>query len=51
MPIEIKELHVKVTVKEEGDKGGTSQEENSSSELIQDCVDQVMDILKDKKER
>lgn len=52
MPIEVRELIIKTTVtKESGGKGGGMIQPNVKEEIIADCVDQVMDILKDKMER
>lgn len=53
MPIEIRELVIKVEVGKErgnapaqaGATGGDNQQ------IVQECVDQVMEILKEKKER
>ena len=50
MPIEIKELHIKINV-----KGGDQKPQDSGAEgkdkLVQECMDQVMTILKNKDER
>jgi len=60
MPLQIKELYIKVTVNSDEEKstpaaGNTGPENNSSlslnnSEIIADCVEQVMQILKEKME-
>jgi hypothetical protein len=60
MPLQIKELHIKVTVNSDEEQstpaaGNTGPETNSSSsvnnsEIIADCVEQVMQILKEKME-
>ncbi len=57
MPIEIRELHIKVFVKEED----VNFEENKSvnpaklndlkSEIIEDCTQKVLEKLKEKQER
>ncbi len=52
MPIEVRELIIKGTVtnaKGRRSGGGTSKKDRES--MIQDCVDKVMEILKDKKDR
>ena len=62
MPIEIRELHIRVNVtppatRQEGAAATTSQAgENSTSakekqEIIAECVEQVMKMLKNQKER
>ena len=50
MPIEIKELHIKINVKEGGEKSSDS-DGAGKSEIIQECLDQVMTVLKNKDER
>ena len=53
MPIEIKELIIRVEVGNQRqparNAAGPSGEDRR--QLVQDCVDQVMEILKEKKER
>lgn len=60
MPIEIRELHIKVTVNEqEPNSSGKAnlspehqeQQEMDEQALIANCVEQVLDILKHRKER
>ena len=59
MPIEVRELVIKVTVNqpESGKKQSSAQEparENKDRErdnLVQHCVEQVFDIIHNKKER
>lgn len=53
MPIEIKELHIKINVSEEA---GHSQQRNNSQKdskekIIEACVEQVMEIISKKEER
>ena len=66
MPIEIKELHIKVTVSD-NTQGAQSQTNNGSganssatttpqsggntSAIVQECVDKVLEILKNKTDR
>ena len=50
MPIEIKELHIKINVKG-GEKKPQEDGGKGKSKLVQECVDQVMTILKNKDER
>jgi hypothetical protein len=55
VPIEIRELVIKVTVDESGpgEKGGAGKGAGGSERagIISDCVDQVMQILRDNSER
>lgn len=50
MPIEIKEMHIKINVSE---KPTSDKTESSSSGdmLIQECMDQMTKLLNDKEER
>ena len=54
MPIEIREVVIRAEVGPEkgaGETTSTSGAGNDTQALIQACVDQVMDILKEKAER
>lgn len=57
MPIEIRELHIKATVgatgtkEEQGGTSGSSNEQMDRTKLIAECVEKVLQILRDKKER
>lgn len=57
MPIEINEVHVRVTVSEaDADSSKVSvpagqQDSNSSDKVLAQSVEQVLEILRDKKER
>ena len=57
MPIEIRELVIKVSVEDEAtaknSKGGTAYPNgiNPSEQLINICVEKVFEILKEKKDR
>lgn len=59
MPLEIKELHIKATLSDthqhqgRGEQGGNdgSSGNNSKDEIINLCVEKVLQILKDKMER
>lgn len=54
MPIEIKELHIKINVSgdsEQRQSRGGGEEENSKEKIIEACVDQVMELLSKKEER
>jgi hypothetical protein len=52
MPIEIKELHIKINV---GDRPGSSMQDSTKKldrdTMIAECVEQVLDILAKKGER
>ncbi len=53
MPIEIKELHIKINVSGESEqrqsRGGDA--ESSKEKIVEACVEQVMEILSKKEER
>ncbi|MCB0555662.1 MAG: hypothetical protein KDD02_19100 [Phaeodactylibacter sp.] len=55
MPLEIRELHIKATISDDGrPEGGSSSAtlpEQPTDEIIRACVDQVLQILKEKAER
>jgi len=60
MPIEIKELHIKVTVDaasggQSGGRasaaGGTAADAGSKDAIVAECVEQVLQILRAKRER
>ena len=54
MPIEIKELHIKIKVDEGANKGNASNKgaaKEDKSQLIAVCVEEVMEILRQQKER
>lgn len=53
MPIEIRELIIKATVSDrESERQAGSQEQRAKKEeIIQECVEQVLQILKEKNER
>jgi len=53
MPIEIKELNIKINVSGESERpqGGGSEQENAKEKIIEACVEQVMEILSKKEER
>mgnify|MGYP000341217029 CR=1 FL=1 len=59
MPIEIRELHIRVKVNERenrprkpGDKTGRKKEKEASEEaLVAECVAQTLRVLHNKKER
>lgn len=50
MPIEIKELHVKIQVNEEKPKSNQPGAQ-AADELLDKCIDEVFTIINDKKER
>ncbi|HEY9560202.1 MAG TPA: DUF5908 family protein [Anseongella sp.] len=58
MPIEIKELHIKAIVspRPAGSPGGgdnrlRSEYDKFKKELINDCIEKILQLLDDKKER
>jgi hypothetical protein len=57
MPIEIKELHIKATVvdRKSYDSSGrtlsSQEQERMKKEIVKSCVQEVLQILEDKKER
>ena len=56
MPVEIKELVIKAVVNEDGNKGAasasSSKEDGGSQEAtIKLCVEKVLEVLKEQKER
>ncbi|MFW6259936.1 MAG: DUF5908 family protein [Tangfeifania sp.] len=52
MPIEIKELHIKINVDENGaSPRGESSLKKEKDKIIAACVEQVMEILSKKEER
>jgi hypothetical protein len=52
MPIEVRELVIKAVVTQDGANGAAPQGGGGSQEeIIQACVEKVMDILKEKNER
>ena len=59
MPIEIKELNIRINVNQnQAEQGDTSSKDGAQSqpmpekdELIAECIEQVMELLKNKHER
>lgn len=52
MPVEIKELHIKINVSEENARNRPNEDFSAEKEkLIEACVEQVMEILAKKEER
>jgi len=55
MPIEIKELHIKINVDEGANKGNSQtsglNDKESREALIAACVEEVMEVLQKQKER
>lgn len=62
MPIEIKELHIRVTVnpslsgRQTGARGGAgggavADDERGCNQIVAECVEQVLGILESKRER
>ena len=59
MPVEIRELQINVTVNQQGQGGGTASAGGAAHEggddekkaLINQCIEQVLEIFNNKKER
>jgi len=52
MPIEIKELHIKINVEDKpGTSGPANAQKDEKQEIIAACVEQVMEILSKNQER
>ncbi|GAB3422881.1 DUF5908 family protein [Niabella aquatica] len=56
MPLEIRELHIKVTVNQpqgasSGQPSSDSRKDGEKESLISQCVEQVMELINNKKER
>lgn len=52
MPIEIKELHIKINVDENPKSSSVeTTKKNERDKIIEACVERVMEIIKDKQER
>ncbi len=52
MPIEIKELHIKINVDDKQQAGGSGKmAQKEKDRLVAACVEQVMEILSKKEER
>ena len=52
MPIEIKELHIRINVDESQERPASDDDSRDErDEIIEACVEQVMEILSHKEER
>lgn len=56
MPLEVRELVIKATIVSEasasaGQSGGSYGAGGGSAEIVQQCVEKVLEILKEKNER
>jgi len=52
MPVEIKELYIKINVKDAQDANtSASSDEKGKEEVITECLEQVMSIMENKTER
>lgn len=53
MPIEIRELIIKASLsdRETERQSGSQEQRGKKEEIIQECVEQVLEILKHKRER
>lgn len=50
MPIEIKEMHIKINVSKEGEQKGEGKGEDKDA-LVKECLEQVISVMNNKKER
>lgn len=52
MPIEIKELHIKINVEEKSQSSDTEKAgKDAKDKIIEACVEQVLEILEKNRER
>jgi len=51
MPIEIKEMHIKINVSEGGSPTSNASSSADTGSMVQECLDQMTKILNDKDER
>lgn len=51
MPIEIKELHIKINVNEGSKAAAPQAPKSKDQDAVGECVEQVMKIIERKKER
>ena len=51
MPIEIKELVIKTSVNDQKGEASSPDSRGGKSNIVAECVEQVMEILKEKEER
>ncbi|WP_167612493.1 DUF5908 family protein [Maribellus sediminis] len=53
MPIEIKELNIKINVSGQSERpqAGGGEQESAQEKIIEACVEQVMELLSKKEER
>jgi hypothetical protein len=51
MPIEIKELNIKINVNEESKSSQKPAAKGAEKDIIGECVEQVMKVIERKKER
>lgn len=53
MPINIKELHIKINVQDDGQSSSEASEKpkNKQENVVKECIEQVLSIQKRKQER
>jgi Family of unknown function (DUF5908) len=51
MPIEIKELHIKINVNEGPKPTSVNEQKTKDGDAVAECVEEVMKIIERKKER
>jgi hypothetical protein len=51
MPIEIKELHIKINVNEGSNSGAKKDTKSKDKDVVAECVELVMQVIERRKER
>lgn len=51
MPIEIKELHIKINVNESPKSTPASNQKSNDTDVVAECIEQVIQIIERQKER
>jgi hypothetical protein len=51
MPIEIKELHIKINVNEASKSSPDTASNGKDKDIVAECVEQVMQVIERQKER
>jgi hypothetical protein len=51
MPVHIQELIIRATIEQDNAGAGAPASESERRRLVEDCVEQVLEILKERKDR